>query len=118
MMKSNDKNVSEFIHDLQAHASDQYKIVKTIREIILMQKLELDESIKYGGIVYQKDNELLAGVFAYRNHVSLEMGKGSELDDIYSVLEGKGKYRRHIKFHNLSDIEEKNAEYYINAAMN
>ena len=118
MIKSNDKNVSEFIHDLQAHASDRYEIVKAIREIVLMQISEFDESIKYGGIVYQKDNELLAGVFAYKNHVSLELGNGFELDDIYSVLEGKGKYRRHIKFHILSDVKKKRAEYYIDAAMN
>lgn len=118
MSKSNDKNVSEFIHDLQTHASDRYKIVKAIREIVLRQNSAFDESIKYGGIVYQKDNELLAGVFVYKNHVSLELGKGFELDDIYSVLEGKGKYRRHIKFYNLLDVEEKSAEYYINAAMN
>ena len=36
MIKSNDENVSEFIHDLQAHASDRYEIVKAIREIVLM----------------------------------------------------------------------------------
>ena len=118
MIKSNDNRVSEFIHDLQAHANDRYEIVKAIREIVLMQNSELGESIKYGGIVYQKDNELLAGIFAYKNHVSLELGKGFEIDDIYSVLEGKGKYRRHIKFHNLSDVEKKKTKYYIDAAVN
>ena len=51
MIKSNDKKVSEFIHDLQAHASDRYEIVRAIREIFLMQNSEFDESIKYGGIV-------------------------------------------------------------------
>ena len=118
MTKSNIRKVSAFIHDLQAHAGDRYEIVKAIREIILKKNLEFDESIKYGGIVYQKNSELLAGVFVYKNHVTLELGRGHELDDTYSVLEGKGKYRRHIKFHQLSDVDEKNTEYYINSAMN
>jgi hypothetical protein len=44
-------------------------------------------------------------VFAYSEHVSVEFGRGCDLADPHGVLEGSGKFRRHIKLRNLADIE-------------
>ena len=65
----------------------------------------------YGGIVFELEagnpKTLVCGHFVYKNHVSLEFSKGNELRDPNGVLEGKGKYRRHIKLTQQSDIDEK-----------
>ena len=65
----------------------------------------------YGGIVFELEagnsKTLVCGHFVYKNHVSLEFSKGNELRDPNGVLEGKGKYRRHIKLTRQSDIDQK-----------
>ncbi len=65
----------------------------------------------YGGIVCElqagNHQTMVCGYFVYKNHVSLEFTKGAELHDPDGVLEGKGKYRRHIKLDRESDIAGK-----------
>ncbi len=117
MIKSENRQVTDFLHDLQAHARDRYDIIEVVRDIFRKHSAELDESIKYGGIVYQRNGELLAGIFAYSSHVSVEFGKGYELEDSHAVLEGKGKYRRHIKLHDLADVKAKHVDHYAGAAL-
>lgn len=65
----------------------------------------------YGGIVFEREPgvhmTMVCGHFVYKNHVSLEFGDGYRFSDPESVLEGKGKYRRHIKLTSPGDIESK-----------
>lgn len=83
---------------------------------------ELDDIIKdvapgsgrrgmYGGIVFEKEagnhSTMVCGHFVYKQHVSLEFSQGYKLDDPDGVLEGNGKYRRHIKLFEPTDILEK-----------
>ena len=65
----------------------------------------------YGGIVFElepgKHKTMVCGHFVYKNHVSLEFTNGNELRDPNGVLEGNGKFRRHIKLTRPGDIDEK-----------
>ncbi len=65
----------------------------------------------YGGIVIERElgvhNTMVCWHFVYKTHVSLEFGDGYRFSDPESVLEGKGKYRRHIKMTSPADIESK-----------
>ena len=65
----------------------------------------------YGGIVFELEagnhKTMVCGHFVYKNHVTLEFNQGYELRDPKGVLEGKGKYRRHIKLTRQGDIVEK-----------
>lgn len=75
---------------------------------------------KYGGILFQKDpgdaHSMVCGHFTYKAHVGLEFSEGYRLDDIHDVLEGGGKYRRHIKLTDVGDIEEKHVADYLRQA--
>lgn len=68
-------------------------------------------ALKYGGTVFMTDpdtaSSLVGGVFAYKDHVSVEFSNGATFDDPHAHLEGKGKARRHIKLHGLDDLEGK-----------
>ncbi|HID67793.1 MAG TPA: DUF1801 domain-containing protein [Roseibacterium sp.] len=72
---------------------------------------------KYGGEVFVPDaahpNKFVGGVFAYKDHVSLEFSDGATLDDPSGHLEGKGKARRHLKLRSVHDIEAKDAVAYL-----
>jgi hypothetical protein len=67
--------------------------------------------LMYGGIVFEREpgvhKTMVCGHFVYKNHVTLEFGDGYRFSDPESVLEGKGKYRRHIKMTSPGDIESK-----------
>ncbi len=74
----------------------------------------------YGGIVFELEpgnpKTMICGHFVYKNHVSLEFTKGIELRDPKGVLEGKGKYRRHLKLTRQGDIVEKSVRSMIEQA--
>lgn len=75
----------------------------------------------YGGTMFEKEpgtyKTAFCGVFCYENHVSLEFGRGSELLDPTGVLEGKGKARRHLKFHDFADLAAKDVAGFIRQAI-
>jgi len=74
----------------------------------------------YGGIVFEREpgvhKTMVCGHFVYKNHVSLEFGNGYTFSDPHSVLEGKGKYRRHIKLKSPGDIYSKSVREMIEQA--
>ena len=74
----------------------------------------------YGGIVFEREpgvpKTMVCGHFVYKNHVSLEFGEGYKFSDPESVLEGKGKYRRHIKLTGTGDIDSKYVRVMIEQA--
>ncbi len=65
----------------------------------------------YGGIVFERKpgvhKTMVCGHFVYKKHVSLEFSNGYMFSDPESVLEGKGKFRRHIKLMSAGDIQSK-----------
>ena len=74
----------------------------------------------YGGILFEAEagnpKTMVCGHFIYTNHVSLEFSNGYKFSDPDGVLEGKGKYRRHIKLIKQSDIVDKSVRSMIEQA--
>ena len=55
---------------------------------------------KYGGTIFtlepaEKEGQF-CGVFIYSKHVQLSFSNGSQLNDTRKILQGSGKYRRHV----------------------
>ncbi len=75
----------------------------------------------YGGTMFELVTgdyaTAFAGVFVYSAHVSLEFGRGAQMEDALGVLEGAGKARRHIKLRRLADIADKGVEGYLAQAI-
>lgn len=75
----------------------------------------------YGGIVFELEvdnsKSRIGGVYAYDAHVSLEFAQGTSLNDRHGVLEGSGKFRRHVKLRALSDLEDKRCMEYLEHAI-
>jgi hypothetical protein len=59
----------------------------------------------------------LLRVFSDAKHVSLEFGAGGSLPDRYGVLEGGGKFRRHIKLTSVDEIAGKHVRKYLALAL-
>lgn len=99
--------VEKFIADLEIVALPKLKLVNKLRDIFKKAKPKLEEKFIYGGIGMYLGEELVGGVWVYTKHVSIIFSEGRKLSDSDKILEGGGKYRRHIRIFEERDIEEK-----------
>ena len=109
--------ITKFLDDIRLLDEDRYQLVQALREQALGLKGVIVEEIKYGGILFAEDKHF-CGIFSYAKHVSLEFGQGALLADKHKVLEGDGKFRRHIKLMSHDDIAAKHVCEYLALALN
>jgi len=102
---------------IQSISTENYQIAVEVRDQYFSFDPNLAEDIKYGGLAFFREKKLLGGVFFYKEHISVEFSYGINLTDPDSVLEGKGKLRRHIKLRALEDIKAKNVGFFIEQAL-
>lgn len=117
MNVSKNKRVDAFLTDLQYSSVEIFERVLSIRKLFFIANKNLTENIKYGGLVFFKSDTLIAGIFVYKKHLSIEFGEGASFADPHGVLEGSGKNRRHIKIHQGDDIVAKKCRHFINLAV-
>jgi len=113
MIISKDPKVSSFIQELNSAGSVHSSVVLKLYELFSLSEQEYSEKFIYGGIGLYIDDSLVGGIYVSAKHVSLVFSEGYKLEDKYSVLEGGGKYRRHIKLSDTYDIGIKNCAFYI-----
>jgi uncharacterized protein YdeI (YjbR/CyaY-like superfamily) len=95
---------------------DEIEIIKSI-----LNKTELIETTKWGGIVYTINNKNVIGVGAFKNYFALWFYNGVFLKDELNVLvnanEGVTKALRQWRFTSKEEINEKHILAYINEAI-
>lgn len=106
------KSVDALLNDISLLGGVQRALVDSVRSLVQHTGTGITEEVKYGGIVFAAQVQF-CGVFAYREHVSLEFSHGAKIPDPLGHLEGAGKGRRHIKLRSLPDIDAKNLAYYL-----
>jgi hypothetical protein len=112
MEKSQDAAVNEFLRDMAQLNAEKHDILQKLREIVFETCPDASERMIYGGIMFTRAGDF-GGIFASRNHVSFEFTNGFEFSDPDGLLEGKGKYRRHLKIRTLTDIEDKQVRGFV-----
>ena len=113
MKNSNDKETQKFIDNFKVLNSTKYHILIKLREIVFSLYPKAKERIMYGGILFSLTEDF-GGVFVYKNHLSFEFSYGYKFNDPKNLLEGKGKYRRHLKIISLDDIDTKMVYFFVN----
>lgn len=96
-MSPSDK-VNAFFGDIQFISSAQFDTVVAIRSLFLSANAQLIEGVKYGGLVFSLSDNLVGGIYAYKNHLSIEFSHGTGFIDVNKILERNGKKIRHIKY--------------------
>lgn len=107
--------VQHWLDQLQHAQAAQYALVSVLRRQILALAPGISEQVKYGGLLFGHPQPF-CGLFAYRQHVSLEFGQGARLNDEAGLLQGKGKQRRHLKLQQQADIDTLQVWQYLQAA--
>lgn len=106
------KTVQALLDDMRLLGDRQVELVEAVRALVKQENPSATEAVKYGGILFVTD-VFFAGVFAYKAHVSVEFSHGAEIDDRWGHLEGKGKFRRHVKLTSLGDLKGKHLADYL-----
>ena len=108
--------LQELLDDIRFLGSEQYLIVEAVRALVKSSFPDTLEEVKYGGILFSSGVQF-CGVFAYKEHVSVEFSMGAKIADNYGFLEGRGKGRRHLKLFTVMDVEEKRLVQYLPLAL-
>lgn len=116
MNKSKDEKVQSFLEDVLMIDSEQYEIMQKLRQIVFSIYPKVNERMMYGGIMFSIDDDF-GGLFVRKKHISFEFGSGVTMDDPENVLEGTGKFRRHLKIRSMVDIKEKEVEFFVKQAV-
>jgi len=115
---SKNQKVQQFLDELMLIDPERYEILKEVRNCVLTYQSGVEEKFMYGGIVFYSNSEMISGVFAFKNHVTIEFSLGFQMKDPNKLLEGSGKFRRHLKFKSQAAIKEKQLSFYIKQAVN
>ncbi len=110
------KTVHALLDDIRLLGDGQYEIVEAVRSLVKSTIPSISEEVKYGGIIFSSGTSF-CGVFAYKQHVSMEFGHGAGIADMLGFLEGNGKGRRHIKFRSVAEIKTKQLAVYLPLAL-
>jgi hypothetical protein len=113
---SKDKQVQNFLDDIIVIDPDKSAIIEKLREVVFSTDPGIKERIMYGGILLSLEGDF-GGIFAYKKHVSFEFSLGVHMDDPDNILEGGGKYRRHIKVYCMADIETRMVASFVKQAL-
>ena len=108
--------LQELLDDVRLLGSEQYLIVEAVRALVKSSFTDTLEEVKYGGILFSSGVQF-CGVFAYKEHVSVEFSMGAKIADAYGFLEGRGIGRRHLKLFTVMDVEEKRLVHYLPLAL-
>lgn len=91
-------------------AADQHarqkKMIGAIRKLVKKTSPTLTESVKWGNGVWLGKEWPVAFLHAKDDHLQFGFFSGSELKDPKGLLQGSGKYIKHIKVFTLDDIDE------------
>lgn len=117
MKKYENAEVQKFLDEISMVDAEKTDTLIEMREIIFETFPETKEKIMYGGIVFFFDDEMFSGLFLNKNHVTLEFSKGFLMKDPNAFLEGKGKYRRHLKISAKEEIVNKKVGFFVQQAI-
>ena len=116
MKKSKDAAVQKFLDDLEEINTPKFKLIQKLRKLVQDNNPNINEKMMYGGIMFFIEKNF-GGLFVSKNHVSFEFTSGALFADPENVLEGKGKYRRHIKFKLDQDLKNEQVKFFVKQAV-
>ncbi|MGH6691704.1 MAG: DUF1801 domain-containing protein [Gammaproteobacteria bacterium] len=101
------KAFASFDDYLENQSPKNQKIIGALRTFVKRVEPELREAVKWGNGCWIGRNGPVAYVHADTGYVQFGFFHGSTLKSPKGLLEGKGRYVRHIKVHDPSGIDRR-----------
>jgi hypothetical protein len=101
------KAYASFGDYLAAQPAKNRAIIRAARRFVARVAPQLSETVKWGNGCWVGSKGPVAYVYSDKGYVQFGFFRGSSLKDPKALLEGKGRYVRHIKVRAPSDIGER-----------
>lgn len=101
------KRYATFDQYLAGQGPKQQSIIRALRRFVKRVTPQLQESVKWGNGCWVKRKAPVAYVYSAPDYVQFGFFRGSALKDPKRLLQGEGKFVRHIKVFKPSDIDER-----------
>ena len=101
------KAYASFDDYLEDQSPENQVIIRALRKFVKRVEPGLGEAVKWGNGCWVGKKSPVAYVYSDTDHVQFGFFNGSSLKDPRGLLQGKGRYVRHIKVHDRSDIDER-----------
>ncbi len=100
------KRYATFDKYLEDQTPRNQAIIRALRKFVKRVAPQLQESVKWGNGCWLKGEVPVSYVYAAPDHVQFGFFRGSALRDPKGLLQGEGKFVRHVKVLKPSDIDE------------
>ena len=100
------KSYASFSQYLTDQTPRNQDVIRALRKFVKRVAPDLQESVKWGNGCWVKGKTPVAYVYSAPDHVQFGFFGGSRLKDPHGLLEGDGKFVRHVKVLKRSDIDE------------
>ncbi|MGO4852712.1 DUF1801 domain-containing protein [Phaeovulum sp. W22_SRMD_FR3] len=101
--------------------AEKAAVLESLVEMVLERAPDALLRPMYGGTVIELEpgnpQSRIGGFYLYAGHVSFEFAKGFQLQDPDALLEGTGKFRRHVKLRCVADIRTKTLGRFLDQAV-
>jgi hypothetical protein len=101
------KAYASFDEYLEDQSAKNQKIIRALRTFVKRTTPGLREAVKWGNGCWIGTKGPVAYVYSDTEYVQFGFFNGSALKDPKGLLEGKGRYVRHIKVHAPSKIDRR-----------
>lgn len=101
------KTYASFSDYLKDQSPDNQAVIRALRRFVKRVAPKLDEAVKWGNGCWIQSNRPVAYVYSAKGYVQFGFFHGASLKDPKGLLEGKGKFVRHTKVRDASEIDEK-----------
>jgi hypothetical protein len=99
------KNYESFALWAKDQRPNQQKLIRALRKLVKKTAPKLVESVKWGNGVWLGKDWPVIFIHAERDHLQFGFFGGSTLSDPKGLLQGNGKFVKHIKICANSDID-------------
>ena len=101
------KAYASFDEYLEAQSPGNRSIIRRLRSFVKRVAPRLDEAVKWGNGCWVGSEGPVAYVYSDTGYVQFGFFHGSSLKDPKGLLQGKGRYVRHIQVRHTSAIDQR-----------
>lgn len=99
------KSYATFGDYLAGQAPRNRSVIRALRKFVKRVAPQLQESVKWGNGCWVKGKVPVAYVYSAPDHVQFGFFRGAALKDPKKLLQGEGKFVRHIKVLKPADLD-------------
>ncbi len=101
------KSYATFDNYLADQSPKNRSLIRALRKFVERVAPQLQESVKWGNGCWVKGKVPVAYVYSAPDYVQFGFFRGAALKDPKGLLQGEGKFVRHIKVFKPSDIDQR-----------